>query len=72
MLLVGEKVLLNQWGVSKEYLKELRATEWKEGVHFFKPTPRIILYDEDAVEAWIRSKYENLRTKRQALRRFAG
>ncbi|WP_201353862.1 hypothetical protein [Hydrogenimonas urashimensis] len=71
-MLIGEDVLSKQWGVSKEYLQKLRATELKEGTHYFKPTARTILYDEDAVEAWVRSKYENLHAKRHALRRFTG
>jgi len=70
-MLIGEKVLQAQWGVSKEYLLKLRSTELIEGIHFFKPTKHTILYDEEAVEAWVRSKYENIQQKRQVIRRFA-
>ena len=70
-MLIGETVLQAQWGVSKEYLQMLRQTELIEGLHFFKPTGRTILYDEEAVEAWVRSKYENIQQKRQVIRRFA-
>lgn len=40
-------------GTTKGYWAQLRFTG--KGPGFFKPSPKVVLYDEDIVEEWVRA-----------------
>ena len=59
----GEKELSKQWNINLKL--ERLSGRFTEGLHFFKYSPRKILYDEDAMDSFIKERHgEYIKPKR--------
>ena len=65
--LIRREELCNRLGIkSQTVYNKIYRNEFKLNIHYFKPSRRLLLFDWEAIQDWIRGGVDNVAQKERA------